>query len=266
MPGFSPVVDIGFPFYTLAAFGQIERNIVTRRNNGDRSHADSTDEPLRLTELVQKHPCKTVHKKYTIVHNMYTIDQLFTSKARVELLKLFLMNSERDYYLREAAGLAGLPVHAVQREVEKLEKAGLLEKNARGNRIYLRANRNSPIFNEMRSIVMKTVGLGDSLSQALASGADKIKVAFIFGSVARGEDSGLSDIDLLVVGSISGRELSTLISSFRQSIGREINQLTMTSSELKKRIKDKDNFLMTVLKQPKLFLVGDESVLKALAE
>ena len=136
---------------------------------------------------------------------MYTIDQLFTSRARVELLKLFLMNPERDYYLREAAGLSGLPVNAVQREVEKLEKSGLLEKNARGNRVYLRANRNSPIFEEMRSIIMKTVGLGDSLSQALADGADKIEAAFIFGSVARGEDSGLSDIDLLVVGSISGR-------------------------------------------------------------
>lgn len=207
-----------------------------------------------------------VHKKYTIVHNMYTVDQLFTSKARVQLLKLFLMNPERDYYLREAAGLTGLPVNAVQREVKKLEKSGLLEKNARGNRVYLRANRSSPIFEEMRSIIMKTVGLGDSLSQALADGADKIEAAFIFGSVARGEDSGLSDIDLLVVGSISGRELSSLISSVRKSIGREINQLAMTPAELKNRVKDQDHFLTTVLKQPKLFLVGDESVLKTLAK
>lgn len=197
---------------------------------------------------------------------MYTIDQLFTSKARVELLKLFLMNPERDYYLREAAGLTGLPVNAVQREVAKLEKSGLLEKNARGNRVYLRANRNSPIFEEMRSIIMKTVGLGDSLSQALADGADKIEAAFIFGSVARREDSVLSDIDLLVVGFISGRELSSLISSVRKSIGREINQLAMTPAELRKRVKDKDHFLTTVLKQQKMFLVGDDSVLKALAK
>ncbi|MHB0867327.1 MAG: hypothetical protein ACYC6B_06600 [Thermoleophilia bacterium] len=86
---------------------------------------------------------------------MYTIEQLFTSKARVELLKLILMNPERDYYLREAAGLTGLPVNAVQREVEKLWKSGLLEKNARGNRVHLRANRTSPIFEEMRSIIMQ---------------------------------------------------------------------------------------------------------------
>lgn len=210
--------------------------------------------------------CKYVHNKYTIVHNMYTIDQLFTSRARVELLKLFLMNPERDYYLREAAGLTGLPINAVHREVEKLEKSGLLEKNARGNRVYLRANRSSPIFEEMRSIIMKTVGLGDSLSQALDDGGDKIKAAFIFGSMARGEDTGLSDIDLLVVGSVSGRELSSLISSVRKSIGREINQIAMTPAELKKRVKDKDHFLITVLKQPKLFLVGDDSVLKALAK
>ncbi|MHB1324729.1 MAG: nucleotidyltransferase domain-containing protein [Thermoleophilia bacterium] len=196
---------------------------------------------------------------------MYTIDQLFTSRARVELLKLFLMNPERDYYLREAAGLTGLPVNAVQREAEKLEKSGLLEKNARGNRVYLRANRNSPIFEEMRSIIMKTVGLGDSLSRALADSGDKIAAAFIFGSVARGEDSGLSDIDLLVVGSISGRELSSLTSSVRKSIGREINQLAMTPAELKKRVRDKDHFLTTVLKQQKMFLVGDDSDLKALA-
>ncbi|MHB1361888.1 MAG: nucleotidyltransferase domain-containing protein, partial [Thermoleophilia bacterium] len=124
-----------------------------------------------------------------------------------------------------------------------------------------RANRNSPIFEEMRSIIMKTVGPGDSLSQALADGGDKIEAAFIFGSIARGEDSGLSDIDLLVVGSITGRELSSLISSVRKFIGREINQLAMTSAELKKRVKDRDHFLTTVLGQPKLFLVGDESVL-----
>lgn len=220
-------------------------------------------EQRRYSWILLELPCKTVHKKYTIVHNMYTIDQLFTSKARIQLLKLFLMNPERDYYLRETAGLTGLPVNAVQREVKKLEKSGLLEKNARGNRVYLRANRNSPIFEEMRSIIMKTVGLGDSLSQALADGGDKIEAAFIFGSVARGEDSGLSDIDLLVVGSISGRELSALISSVRKSIGREINQLAMTPAELKKRVKDKDHFLTTVLKQQKMFLVGDDSVLKA---
>lgn len=103
---------------------------------------------------------------YTIDNNMYTIDQLFTSKARVELLKLLMLNPERDYYLREAASLTDLPVQAVQREVEKLANAGLLEKAVRGNRVYLRANRNSPIFEEMRSIIIKTVGLGDALRQA----------------------------------------------------------------------------------------------------
>lgn len=197
---------------------------------------------------------------------MYTIDQIITSKARLELLKLILMNPERDYYLREAASQTGLPVHAVQREVEKLEKSGLLEKNRRGNRVYLRANSASPIFEEMRSIIMKTAGLGDSLRQALADGEDKIKAAFIFGSVARGEDTGLSDIDLLVVGSISGRELSSLMSSSRKAIGREINQLVMTPAEYRKRVKANDHFLTTVIREPKLFLVGDESVLKALAQ
>lgn len=197
---------------------------------------------------------------------MYTIDQIITSKARLELLKLFLMNPERDFYLREASAQTGLPVHAVQREVEKLEKSGLLKKKRRGNRVYLRANRNSPIFKEMRSIIMKTVGLGDSLRQVLADGGDKIEAAFIFGSVARGEDSGLSDIDLMVVGSISGRELSSLISSIRESIGREINQVIITPAELTKRFKANDHFLVTVLKEPKLFLVGDENILKELAE
>lgn len=197
---------------------------------------------------------------------MYTIDEIITSRARLELLKLFLMNPEQDFYLREAASQTDLPVHAVQREVEKLEKSGLLEKRRRGNRVYLKANRDSPIFSEMRSIIMKTVGLGDSLSKVLSGGSDKIKTAFIFGSIARGEDSGLSDLDLMVIGSISGRELSSLISPVRQSIGREINQVTMTPAEFNKRVKADDHFLMTVLKEPKLFLVGDESVLKGLVE
>lgn len=196
---------------------------------------------------------------------MYTIDQLFTSGARVELLRLFLMNPDQDYYLREAAGLTGLPVNAVKRETEKLERSGLLEKNARGNRLYLRANRKSPIFEEMRSIILKTVGFGDLLGEALTAGGDRIKVAFIFGSVARGEDTGLSDIDLMVIGSISGRELSSLISPVRKSTGREINQLTMPPAEFRKRLAERDHFLTDVMRQSKLFLVGDESVLKELA-
>lgn len=196
---------------------------------------------------------------------MYTIEHLFTSKARLELLKLFLMNPERDYYLREAAGLAQLPIHAVQREAEKLEKIGLLEKNVRGNRVYLRANRSSPIFEEMRSIILKTVGLGDALRRSLSGEESKIKSAFIFGSIGKGEDSGLSDIDLLVVGSISGRQLSTLLTPARSIIDREINQLVMTPGEFKKRLRARDNFLTTIIKQPKIFLIGDESVLKDLA-
>ncbi|MHB9053921.1 MAG: nucleotidyltransferase domain-containing protein [Thermoleophilia bacterium] len=193
---------------------------------------------------------------------MYTIDQLFTSRARVELLKLFLLNPELDYYLREAASLTDLPLQAIQREVEKLTNAGLLEKTARGNRVYLRANRKSPIFEEMRSIIIKTVGLGDALRQALDVGEDKIRIAFIFGSLARGEDTGLSDIDLIVIGAISGRELASLLSSARKTIGREINQLSLTEDEFKKRLAEKDHFLSDMIRQPKLFLIGDEDVLK----
>lgn len=203
---------------------------------------------------------------YTIDQIMYTIDQIFTSKARLELLKLFLMNPERDYYLREAAGLTGLPVHAVQREVERLKNSGLLERNVRGNRVYLRANRSSPIFEEMRSIIIKTVGLGDILRRSLSGEEKQIEAAFVFGSVARGEDAGVSDIDLMVVGSIAGRQLSSMLSSVRKTLGREINQLVITAPEFKKRMGEKDHFLTTAMQQPKLFLIGDESVLKALAE
>ncbi|MHB8859639.1 MAG: nucleotidyltransferase domain-containing protein [Thermoleophilia bacterium] len=203
-----------------------------------------------------------VHNMYTIDNNMYTIDQLFTSKARIELLKLFLLNPERDYYLREAASIADLPLQSVQREVEKLTKAGLLTRTTRGNRVYIRANNESPIFAEMRSIIVKTAGLGDGLRQALSAGEDKIRMAYIFGSFARGEDAGISDIDLMVIGSISGRELASLLSSSRKSIGREINQLVMTEAEFKQRLKEKDHFLGEVIKQPKLFLIGDEDVLK----
>ncbi len=207
-------------------------------------------------------PLHIVYNMYTIDNNMYTIDQLFTSRARVELLKLFLLNPELDYYLREAASLTDLPLQAIQREVEKLTNAGLLEKTARGNRVYLRANRKSPIFEEMRSIIIKTVGLGDALRQALDVGEDKIRIAFIFGSLARGEDTGLSDIDLIVIGAISGRELASLLSSARKTIGREINQLSLTEDEFKKRLAEKDHFLSDMIRQPKLFLIGDEDVLK----
>lgn len=196
---------------------------------------------------------------------MDTIDQLITSKARVELLKLFLMNPDRDFYLRETASVTQQPVHAVQREAGKLERAGLLKKRIHGNRVYLHANRKSPIFEEMRSIIIKTVGLGDALRQALLAGEANIKAAFIFGSVAKGEDTGLSDIDLLVIGSISGRTLSSLLAPARRTIGREINQVIISELEYKKRRDQKDHFFTTVMREPKLFLIGDEDVLKKLA-
>lgn len=194
---------------------------------------------------------------------MYSIDQLFTSRARVELLKLFLMNADREFYMREAAGVSSLPLQAVQRETDKLVKSGLIVRRAHGNRVYFRANRQSPIFEEMRAIIFKTAGLGDVLRQSVqASG--KVKAAFIFGSVAAGTEDISSDIDLLVIGSITGRELSSLLAPARETIDREINQITMDESEFRRRLRAKDHFLTTLLEEPKLFLIGDESVLEEL--
>jgi len=193
------------------------------------------------------------------------LDKLFSSKARVEILKLFLFNPDDSFYQRQISMLTRQSIRGVQREVEKLQSLGLIEKSAQGNRLYYKVNRNCSIFEELKRILFKTAGIAETLKEKLIK-SDSVKIAFIYGSYAKGEESLSSDIDLLVIGGITSKELSGLLSKCKSEIGREINYTVFKAGEFSKRIKQKDHFLNTVLKEKKLFIIGGEDELKTITE
>jgi len=193
------------------------------------------------------------------------LNKLFSSKARVEILKLFLFNPDDSFYQRQISMLTRQSIRGVQREVEKLQSIGLIEKSAQGNRLYYRVNRNCSIFEDLKRILFKTTGIAEALKGKLVK-SDSIKIAFVYGSYAKGEESLSSDIDLLVIGNITLKELSRLLSKSKSEIGRETNYTVFKAGEFRKRIKQKDHFLNTVLKEKKLFIIGGEDELKTITE
>ena len=188
------------------------------------------------------------------------LEELFGSRARVRILKTFLLNHERDFYQREISTTTNLPIRAVQREMERLVRIGFIEKQIRGNRKYYKCRRNFPIFDELKSIILKTVALGNILKDYLQKKKEKIKLAFIYGSFAKGEENITSDIDIFILGNITSKEVSTLLSPAKDSLKREINFVVYKEKEF---LKNKGNhFLKSVIYEPKIFLIGDKGALK----
>lgn len=192
-------------------------------------------------------------------------DALFTSRARVEVLRLLFLNAAQRFYLREVAARTGLPVRAVQREVARLTASGLVTCHAEGNRKYYQANREAPVFPEIQSLLLKTVGIGDLLRDRLRDASAEIDLAFVFGSYAKGEDTATSDLDLMIIGNIAGRAISTLLKPVKAGMRREINPVVYSESEFRHKAAEGNHFLLTVMREPKIFLIGGEDDLVRLA-
>jgi predicted nucleotidyltransferase len=193
------------------------------------------------------------------------LTELFGSDARVKVLALFMLNAGNEYYLREIAQKTGLAVRSVQRTVADLTKIGLLEREQRGNSVYFHLNRKFSILPELKALFLKTVGLGDLLRDALQKDAS-IDAAFIYGSVAKHEETASSDIDLVIIGGMSPKDATSILTELEQRLGREINASVFTAEEWHRRRISEEHFVRTLLREPKIFLIGDEEVLEKLAE
>ena len=192
------------------------------------------------------------------------LQKLFSSQARVVILGLFLLNPSDRFYMREVATRSSQPIRAVQRELARLEAAGLLSHTIDGNRKYYQINKNCPIFPELKAIFLKTFALGDILRQHLSRVKKDIIVAFIYGSYAKAQETATSDIDLFVVGDITASELSKALSPAKEGLGREINAVAMPPQELKAKVRAQNHFALSVLSEPKLFLVGDNDDIESI--
>jgi len=189
--------------------------------------------------------------------------KLFGSEARVKVLSLFMLNASSEYYLREIAQKTGLAVRSVQRAVENLVEIRILRREPRGNAVYFSLNDENPILGDLKAIFLKTEGLGDLLRNALSQ-QQNIQVAFIYGSVAKGEESAGSDIDLALIGSISPTDLSAVLRELEDNVGREINATVFTAKEWGERATSGDHFVTTLLREPKVMLIGHNVELKQL--
>jgi DNA-binding transcriptional ArsR family regulator len=187
-------------------------------------------------------------------------------KTRQGILAAILMRPERAWYVSELARRMGVPSSSLQRELQDLTDAGILKTHRQGRMVYYQANTGSPLFADLRGLLLKTAGLADVLAEALKPLAARLRVAFVYGSIASGDEQSDSDVDLMVVGTVSPAELSVSLRQARDVLSREINPTLYRPGEFDKKLKAKDHFLTSVLHTAKLFVIGDVDALGQTAE
>lgn len=183
-------------------------------------------------------------------------------QVRAEVLRLLFADAGRELHLRDLTRQSGLGLGTVQGELAKLSSSDLVTSRRDGNRRYYRANSSHPLFPDLQQLVLKTSGLRDVLAEALR-GVKGVDVAFVFGSLASGPGKAASDVDLFVIGDAGLRALAPALRKATGAVGREINPVSMTAAEFRKR-RVKDPFVRDVLGKEKLFVKGDANELERL--
>ncbi|MDO9198179.1 transcriptional regulator [Rhodoferax sp.] len=198
----------------------------------------------------------TKHEKATSL-----ADALFP-KGRQRVLAVLFGNPGRSFYANEVIALAQSGTGAVQRELAALSEAGLLTVTKQGNQKHYQANANAPVFAELRGLVLKTMGLADVLRLALAPLAPQIDMAFVYGSVAKQQDTAQSDIDVMIVSAGLGyADVFGALEGAATTLGRKVNPTLYTPADIAKRISQDNAFVTRVLQQPKIWLIGNEEQL-----
>ncbi|MBI4304111.1 MAG: nucleotidyltransferase domain-containing protein [Chloroflexi bacterium] len=186
-------------------------------------------------------------------------------KTRRGILSLLYGHPDESYYLRQIVRTTGLGLGPAQRELKQLTDVGIIARSASGHQVYYRANPASPIFKELKSLIIKTFGVAETIQSALTPLRDRITIALVYGSIARGEENLRSDIDLLVVGSVSFSEVVKALRDAQETLGREINPTVYPIDEFRSRIAEQHYFIQGVLSGPKISVIGDENDLERLA-
>lgn len=190
-------------------------------------------------------------------------DALF-STTQQRVLGLLFGQPDRSFYATELINLTAGGSGAVQRELAKLQASGLVTVSRQGTQKHYRANPDSPLFEELCGIARKTVGLTEPLREALAPVADRIRAAFVYGSVAKRSDTAASDIDLMIVSeTLSHQEIFIALATASEKLGREINPTIFTPAEMEAHRRGGNSFVTRVLAQPKLWILGGEDALAA---
>ena len=179
-----------------------------------------------------------------------------------QVLALLLLHPDREWYRSELARELGVTPSSLQRPLARLKDLEILSTRLSGNRVYFRANTESPLFPEIQGLLAKTSGLVWVLWDALEAVASKMVVAFVYGSIAAGKEVASSDVALFVVGTLGLAELAPRLRRAGMRLGREINPTTYSAADFAKRVGSKERFVRSVLEGPKLFIIGTEDDLR----
>lgn len=186
----------------------------------------------------------------------HTLSDLLFPGYRRRVLGLLLLHPDEALHGREVARRTGLPAGTLNRELARLAEAGLLKRERRGNQLLYSAERACPVFEEVASILRKTSGIADVLAAALAPVRERIRAAFVYGSIAGGRERAGSDVDLIVIGELGFAEAVKLLHPAQEILGREISPKVYGTTEWKRKRRAPDAFLREVLAKPKIFVVG----------
>ena len=186
-------------------------------------------------------------------------DALFT-KTQQRVLRVLFGQPERSFYTSELIRDAGTGSGAAQRELARLEESELIVARRIGHQKHYQANAASPLYSELRNIVLKTVGLAEPLRDALKPLSSAIRAAFVYGSVAKAIDGATSDIDLMIISdSLTYGEVFGALERVTRTVARKVNPTVYTAAEFSKRARTKNAFVTRVLEQPKLWVIGSEN-------
>jgi len=182
---------------------------------------------------------------------------LFSSEVRINILSHFFMHPDEGYYIRQLEKILKKPVSNIQKELVKLEKINLLSSSVEGNQKRYILKNEFPLYDELRNIFIKTTGLSDLIRDSLHL-IKKIEFAFIYGSFATGDETSQSDVDLMIVGNVSGIIINKSIKEVEKQINRMINYSIYSKGEIEKRISANDNFIKTILEAPIILIIGNK--------
>lgn len=185
------------------------------------------------------------------------LQDLMVSKVRVKLLQTFLDRPDELFYVRQLVRKTGEEINAVRRELQRMERAGMVKKENRGNRLYYWFNRHHPLYGDLLALISKTVGLGGEIIKN-KNKVGEIKFAVLSGRFARRLPTREGGVDLLVVGEVALPALAKIVQGEEKRLEREINYTVMTKAEFEFRKKRRDPFLLGILAGSRVMLIGDE--------
>jgi len=196
---------------------------------------------------------------------MTMLERLFTSRVRVRLLTLFITHPSESFYIRQITRITAESYNNIRRELQNLSALGFIQEERRANAAYYKVNKEHFLFPELKLLILKTEAVGDRLREGLSS-LGNIRVAFLYGSTAKGTEVPSSDVDLMVIGEANLDALDKMINNIEEEIGRTVNYTLFSPKEWQARVKQRNSFVKDVLIYKKIFLVGDLNDLSAIGK